>query len=654
VICEGVVLTASSKQEGRIYEFGPFRLEAAERLLLRYGQLVQLPPKVFDTLVALVEQAGHLVTKDDLMSRLWPDTFVEEGTLTRNISDLRKVLEEAATGERYIETVPRHGYRFLAPVKHLSEEPATFIIEKHTRSRIVTQQEETLATRADGGARQPSLTGEATRQARWLFGRRAPVGLTLLFALAAALFYFGVLRTSGTRTPASVRSIAVLPFNYIGEEGDRYIEIGIADALITRLSRIRSIAVRPTSAVTKYNRPEKEAIAAGRELRVESVLEGRIHRSGERVRVSIQLISVEDGSTLWADHFDSEWRDMFAAQDSISERIIRMLSLELTGEEKKRLAKRHTESAEAYQAYMKGRYWWNKRTDEGYRRAIDYFNQAIGSDPNYALAYSGLADCYALLRLAPTEIYPKAKAAAMKALEIDDQLAEAHTSLARILFSYDWDWSGAETEYRRAIELDPNYPTAHQWYSVYLSCLERHQEAIAEAKRALELDPVSLTMNWSLAWAYYRSRQYDKVIEHCLELLELEPNYYQRMNNFLAIAYEQKGLYDQFIALRLEASPYGDESAEALKGAYVELGWKGYWQKELDLAKSAQQRPSLRDLIVRIYMRLGQKDKAMELLEELYDERSFAMVELKVEPLFDDLRTNSRFQDLLRKVGLAP
>lgn len=635
----------------RCYKFGSFRLDVAERLLLCGDQKIPLPPKVFDTLTLLVENNGRLITKEELMSRLWPDAFVEEVTIAHNISDLRKALSEASGGGRYIETVPKHGYRFTASVMPLVEEPPARI-EKHNGSRIITDQE------AIEDVQQEPLApeGETRKLTRRLLRPGLMIGIPAVL-LAAALFYFGISKTS--KAPSSVRSIAVLPFKYIGgEEGDRYIEVGMADALITKLSRISRITVRPTSAITKYNRPDQEALAAGRELAVDSVLDGHIQRSGDRVRVSVQLISVEDGSTLWANTFDSKWTDMFTAQDSISEQTIRALALTLTGEEEKRLAKRYTQNVEAHQAYMKGRFWWNKRTKDGFKHAIEFFNEAIALDRNYALAYAGLADCYAIMSpnamAGPKESYPKARAAATQALALDDQLAEVHASLAQITWLYDRDFPAAEVEFKRAIELDPNYLTAHQWYSVFLSCMTRHDEAISEAKRARELDPLSLPAIQDMSRAYYNARRYDEAIAAYQKALELNPQYY-RLNSWLELAYEQKGLYDQAVEARLKALsliPVKPEEITVRKEAYARSGWRGFWQKELELALARTERIYLFPyLMARIYIRLGEHDQAIKWLEEAYEERLDHLVLLKADPLFDPLRADRRFTDLLQRIG---
>lgn len=649
---------AAGRQQ-QIYRFGPFRLDVAERLLLKEGQAVALPPKVFDTLIALAENSGRLVTKDELMSRLWPDTFVEEATLARNISDLRKVLGEANGGERYIETVPRHGYRFTASVQH-SPDPVAPLAQKLTESPAIAQPNRGLESDAEKDSEQSLSFGIGYKRGRVL--RPAPLaGILLLVAIAAAFLHFEISKVSHVNAPSSTRSIAVLPFSYLGgEESENYIEIGMADALITRLSRIKQIVVRPTNAVTKYNHPQQDALEAGRELGVDSVIYGHIQRSGVRARISIQMISVRDGATIWAETFDSRWTDILATQDSVSGQVIEALALNLTGEEESRRVRRDTESDEARQAYMKGRFWWSKRSPDGYKRAIEFFNEAIALDRNYALPYAGLADCYTLMSPSgltdAKDSYPKAKAAATQALALDDQLAEAQASLAHITWLYDWDFPAAEARFKRAIELDPNYPTAHQWYSVYLSSMARHDEAIAEAKRAHELDPLSMPVIRDLSRAYYHARQYDKAIETYMKAIELDPQHYW-FDSWLELAYAQKGLYDQAIEARVKALSRisaNPETIALMKETYARSGWKGFWQKELELALATKQGSPIFDYsVARIYARLGNNREALARLEKAYEARLDHLLLLKVDPIFDPLRSDPRFADLLRRIGLT-
>ncbi|MBA3512916.1 MAG: protein kinase, partial [Pyrinomonadaceae bacterium] len=460
--------------------------------------------------------------------------------------------------------------------------------------------------------------------------------------------------------PEPIRSIAVLPFKpLVAESRDESLELGMADTLITRLSSISQIIVRPTSAVRQYIALDQDAMAAGRQLRVESVLDGNIQREGDRIRVTVRLLSVADGRTLWAGQFDEKLTNVFAVQDSISERVAGALELELTGKERELLTKRYTENAEAYQLYLKGWYFWNKRTEESLKQAIGYFNQAIDLDPNYALGYAGIAASYELLAafgsIPANEAMPKAKTAAIKALEIDDTRAEAHAALARIRLNYDWDWSGAERDFKRAIKLNPNYPTGHHWYAWHLAAMERHTEAIAEMKRAQELDPLSLVINTDVGWIFYYARQYDQAIAELRKTLEMDPNFV-RAHLRLGLSYLQKSMNEEAIETLQKAKGLSGSSTEIvafLGYAYAVSGMKGEAQKILtDLQERSRRRYVSPYYVAAIYTGLGDRDQAFNWLEKAYEERSGWLVNLEVEPMFDSLRSDPRFEDLLRRIGL--
>ncbi|MGH9934631.1 MAG: winged helix-turn-helix domain-containing protein, partial [Blastocatellia bacterium] len=480
----------------QFYEFGPYRLDPAERILLRDGHPVPLTLKAFDLLLALVENNGHIVEKEALLKAVWPDSFVEEGVLSVNVFKLRKTLGENE-GLKFIETVPKRGYRFVAAVKTVYIEPAP-------------------------------LTA-------------TPIGGVII-------------------------SIAVLPFRSLGADGsDDYLGLGMADALITRLSNIRRLVVRPTSAVRKYTGPAQDAQAVARDLMVESVLEGSFRRSGERIRVTVQLISPHASAPLWAEKFDEQFTDIFAVEDSISAQVALSLLQQLSGEEERRLAKRQTANAEAYRLYLKGRYFWNKRTEAGLRKGIEYFQQALEIDPHYALAWAGIADSYLLgaNTQTPREAMPKAKAAALRALELDDTLAEAHASLARIRMFFDWDWAGAESEFTRALELNPNYTTARQWFANYLIAMGRAPEAIAQINLAQELDPLSLIINTARGWIYYFARQYDQALEQYQRVLEMDSSFVMAQRE-IGMIYERKGMYAEAIAATHQAISLSGENAIVL------------------------------------------------------------------------------------------
>jgi DNA-binding winged helix-turn-helix (wHTH) protein/Flp pilus assembly protein TadD len=593
-----------SKPTRLLYEFGPFLLDVTEQLLLRDGRPIPLKPKLFDLLLLLVENSGHVLDKNRLMSTLWPDTFVEESNLTVNIFALRKALGNSRNKHSYIETVPRRGYRFVANVTEAPNEGVDSVAAERAR----------LSSNAD---------------------ERFEAG-------------------------AGVKSLAVLPFKSIGAEaGHEYLGLGLADALITKLTTLRQIKVRPTSAVREYTRA-RDITVAGRKLKVDALLDGSIQRARQRIRVTAQLVDTRDGATLWAENFDAKLVDIFSLEDSLSDQVVRALSLKLTGEERKHLVKRHTESAEAYQAYLKGRYFWNKRTAEGFKRGVEYFEHAIGLDPNYALAYTGLADCYQLLSgyfaLPSREANPKAKAALLKTLQLDDTLAEAHASLAH-LRAREWNWPEAENEFKRAIELNRNYVTAHHWYSTYLRMLGRFGEAWAEIKIAEELDPVSLSINTSVGTLLYLIGQYDQALEQLWATVELDPLYpYGHFN--LGLAYEAKGMYDEAIKQYRKTQTLlgeGPEVTAYLGHVYALSGRRGEAQKMLDqLKRLSDQGYELRYYIALIYVALGDKDQAFARLEEAYNERDEMLGLLKVDPMLDSLRADPRFMSLLARVGLGP
>lgn len=635
-----------SEQANRIYEFGDFRLDPAERLLLRAGEVVPLAPKAFETLLALVERHGRVWEKDELIKRIWPDTYVEEGNLAQHVFTLRRALSDGQNGSQYIETIPRRGYRFIAGVKE--ELNAPIVEERGQKSAIIDAEGETYVAGGNAGRKIRHKSAVIIMA----------VSLTLI-ALIAALVHFRISSKSKERGPV-VSSLAVLPFKMIGGEGnDDRLGLGMADALITRLGNLKQVSVRPTNSVRNYAAPGQDPLAAGRELKVEAVLDGNIQRIGDHLRLTAQLIGVRDGAPLWSGKFDERFNNVFAAQDLISERVAEALALRLTGEQRESLRKRYTDNIEAYQAYSSGRYFWDKRSGEGVRKATEYFQQAINLDPNYALAYAGLADCYISghLGLPPREGYAKAEAEAMKALQLDDTLAEAHNSLAITRF-FVWDWPGAEREYRRAIELDPNCAAAHEWYAFYLETVGRMDEGFSEIHRALALNPLSLTINTGLGRMYYSNRQYDQAIAQYRKTLELDPNIlWVRLR--LGQALSQKGLSDESLAEFRKARDILPESSGAdivsirFAQALAFMGRRDEAKKIIDQWKRLPTAGSisLHDVAI-IYVGLGENNEAFALLERAYTERDFYVATIKADPRFDPIRSDPRYADLLRRLGL--
>ncbi len=659
-----------SKEINRLYEFGRYRLDVDNRALFRDNQAVQVPPKAVELLSVLVERSGQVVSKDQLMNQLWLGVIVEDANLTQNIFLLRKVFAE--DGQKYIETIPRRGYRFVAEVKPLAP-PAQLtkleaprgakIIEKHTLARIITETDDqpyaAASTRLPQAQPQGLLVDPNRRKfsPRWL----GLVSLALILIIATSGYFFLRGKSTPAADPVSTKAIAVLPFKPINAEGqNEYLELGMADALITKLSHMSQVIVRPTSSVRKFAGAGQDALAAGRELGVGSVLEGSIQRLDDRIRVTVQLVSVRDGATLWAANFDEGFTDVFAIEDSISTQVARALRLQLTSEEQKRLLKRYTENSQAYELYLKGRYFWNKRTEQGFAIAIENFNQAIDKDPNYALAYAGLSDCYALMSvwgaLSANEALPKARAAAVRATELDDELAEAHTSLAFAMWIYDRDWTGAETAFQQAIQANPRYPTAHHWYAYFLAARGRFDEAIAQIKQARLLDELSPSINTDVGEIYCWTRHYDEALAQLREVLKTEPNF-APARNILGMTYIKVGRFAEGVT-ELETARRLDDGARVLSALGCAYGISGQRDKaqritaELkELANHRYISPFSRALV---YAGLGEKDEAFAWLEKAYHEHSDSIVILKVYPWLDPLRSDPRFADLMRRVGLQP
>jgi len=604
-----------SDQPKRIYEFGPYRMDTAERLLLRDGEVVQLQPKVFDLLLVLVERHGRLLEKDELMKMVWPDAIVEEANLANNISILRKTL--GANGERFIETVPKRGYRFVAPVREM--------VAQADVDADVSASAPATATKRQGA---PSVWNVN----RWMRRRPGLAALLLILLLAGLASAFGSQWLTGrSKPPASntaIRSIAVLPFKpLVAESQDEAFQMGMAETLIFKLSNLKQLSVRSINSVRKYANLGQDPLAAGREQRADFVLENSFQRDGDRIRVTSRLMNAVDETAVWTYQCDEQYcANLFVMQGAISEKVVAALSLHLTGPERERLRKHYTENREAYQLYLKGAHHLDKRTKEGFEKSIEYFQQAIRIDPNYALAYARLANAYHSLSsyVPPKEMMPKAKAAVAKALEIDDQLAEAHTMLGHIKNLYDWDRPGAEKAHKRALELNPNSEVVHRLYAIFLMTTNRLDEALVEINRALEIDPLSILDNRNKAQILYHTRQYDQAIEQCRKMIDLEPNVPMGYA-WLGPSYEAKGDHEQAIAAYLKFATVDGQSPEeieTLRTAYQVSGLKGYWRKRLELMKEQAKRNSQLDqsLFAGIYARLGQKEQAFACLEKAFEE----------------------------------
>ena len=626
------------KESKHLYEFGAFRLDPEERLLFRGQEPVPLPSKAFETLLILVDRSERVVLKDDLMKSLWPDTFVEEANLSQNIFLLRKALGETAQDARYIVTVPGRGYRFAQKVKHLAEGEVVPVVESSSRP-------DSAPARGDRRMRALGLV----------------LGTAVL--LVAGFLAWRALHPMPRATPVRIM-LAVLPFqNLTGDPEQEYFADGLTEDLISKLGRLHpaQLGVIARTSVMGYKHSDKRLDQIGRELGVQYVLEGSVRRAGDRVRITAQLISVSDQSHLWADDYDRKMEDVVTVQDDVAIAVARETQLKLDPAQQTDLARGRTVNPEAYEAYLKGRFFWNKRTEEGFRKSIEYFETAITKDPAYAQAYAGLADSYILLGgygfEAQGTAMPKAKAAALKALAIDDHIADAYTSLALISLEYDWNWAESEKDFKRALELNPNYSVAHHWYGDgYLVSVGRTEEAIAELRQAQELDPLSVVIGTDLAKRLCFAGKYDEGMERFRKLLEIDPDFVQA-HYYLSQVYGLRGMYPEAIA---EVQKI--RSPDAVRFVTGQLGYiyarQGRRREALEVVDELQRRSKQTYIdpwyIAHIYVALGEKDLALAWLEKAYEQHSPAMLGLKADPSYAPIRSDARFIDLMRRVGLPP
>lgn len=501
--------------------------------------------------------------------------------------------------------------------------------------------------------------------------------LTLLLALGGGFLwqFSGASRAPVVRSaiepPSSIaiaeKSIAVLPFeNLSDEKSNAYFADGIQDEILTRLAKIAELKVISRTSTQRFKSAPGDLRQIAQQLGVTNILEGSVQKTTDQVRVNVQLINAATDAHLWADTYDRKLTDIFAVESEIAKSVAETLQAKLSGSEEHAIAKRPTENPEAYELYLKGRFLWNKRTEADLRKAIQYFQQAIEKDPNYALAYAGMADCYDVLffhsvrPIRGSDVFPQAKAAALKAIELDETSAQAHAALAKALFEYYWDFAGAEKEFRRAIELNPNYATVHQWNCEYLSAMGRFEEAAAEIKRARELDPLSMIINAMAGLRYFWARQYSDAVVALHATLTMDPNF-PAAHSYLADVYEAMGNYEGAIAEEEQAEVlYGRQTpqsagmqAVALREALAREGAQGYWKKVLAIALQDQEKGNV-DLydLAAIYAHLGDKDKALELLKKACDEHAAAsLLHLNDDAAWDDLRGDPRFRDLVRRIG---
>jgi TolB-like protein/DNA-binding winged helix-turn-helix (wHTH) protein/Flp pilus assembly protein TadD len=629
---------------GRL-RFGVFELDLRAGELRKHGLRVRLQEQPFQVLVMLLEHPGELVTREQLQKKLWSaDTFVDfDHGLNKAINKIREALSDSAESPRFVETVARRGYRFLAEVK-VSDTPAV-------RSPEIATEPRTTA---------PDRPGTAGELATKPF---LPSLAWKILAFAVLLLMASLVTwklRSWSRPSPVIRSLAVLPFESLSNDASQdYFADGMTDELISDLGQISALRVISRTSVMSYKRARKPLPQIARELNVDAVVEGTVLHSGDQVRITAQLIEASADKHLWSQSYEGELRDALTLQNKVARAIADQIRISLNPHEQAALKTAKVVNPEAYVSYLKGRYFWNKRTGDSLKVALAYFNQAIEEDPKYAQAYSGLADTYALLGdwqyavMTPKEALPKAKAAAIKALELDSALGEAHNSLAFCLDGFDWEFDSAGKEFLRAIELNPGYATAHHWYAWHLALLHRYDEAIAEMKKAENLDPLSLVINADLAELLVLAHSYDESIQQSRKTIEMDPNF-GLAHNHLAQAYLQKQMNDEAVAelqKAVELSGGSPTCIANLARAYVASGKRSEAEKLLsDLKKRSNPSHSLASEIAVIYAALGDTDQAITWLKKGYEERFNPGVLLR--PGFDTLRSDPRFADLESRIGL--
>jgi TolB-like protein/DNA-binding winged helix-turn-helix (wHTH) protein len=678
------------KAINHLYAFGPYVLDPGERLL-RHGEArMELPPRAFDALLVMVENHGRLLEKDALMQTVWGDTVVEESNLSQIVYLLRKALRDGENGARYIETVPKRGYRFLAAVREIESPsevdasrgesaPTLRFPVKNAAAEAVEEPEVISAAITSPAVIPPGVasgviskeTSPATSHPQPL--TTPPVGpagwrrgllwaLTIIAAMSAFWLAGGMDVWFRAAKPTRIRSIAVLPLqNLSNDPNQEYFVDGMTDELITDLAQIRELKVVSKTSIMQYKGTRTALPQIGRQLGVDAVVEGSVLRSGDKVRITAQLIRAATDSHIWAAAYDGDLKDVLSLQARVAEAITNEVKLNLSAQESGRLRSEKAVNPEAFDLYLRGRYEWNQRNTEAFRKAVDYFDQATEKDPNFALAYSGLADAYTLLVLNgenPAKL-GEAKAAAEKAIALNPNLAEAHTSLGAIHVLHDWDWAGAEREFQRAIELNPNSAQAHHWYGNLLLGPEgRHDEAIAELQRAQQLNPLSLIIGADVGFAYYLAGRYDLALQTYERVVAADPNFIP-VHFYLGKYYEQMGKYDLWekeVVLDSRLANAG-AVADAVERAYRHGGYFAVMKDVVaanGLGKRVETGSVRTDACASAdaNLALGRNDAALNGLESCFRGGQFSLIYLKVDPAWARLRGDERFRDLVRRMGL--
>jgi TolB-like protein/DNA-binding winged helix-turn-helix (wHTH) protein/Tfp pilus assembly protein PilF len=630
-----------------LVRFGPYEISLHSGELRKAGMRIRVQQQPIKVLEMLLERPGEVITREELRSRVWPNENFGDFDQAVNIAiaKLRSALGDSADNPRYIETLPKRGYRFIADVRTVeTESPAK------KPEQVLGIVREVQIERQPEAARSVPAPKHQIQSVFWI----SIVSAVILASVSVLWLY----RPRGV-PPAGIRSLAVLPLeNLSGDPSQDYFADGMTDQLITDLAQISALRVISRTSVMVYKGARKPLPEIARELNVGAVVEGTVLRSGDRVRITAQLIQAAADKHLWAETYEGNLRDALVLQTKVAQAIAERIRVELTPREQAGLRHLNEVDPDAYENYLKGRYFWNKRTANGLKTAIEYFDKAIAKDPTYAPAYSGLADSYALAGdwqydvMTTKEALPKAKAAAMKALELDDSLSDAHTSLAFCLESFDWDWEAADREFQRAIELNPGYATAHHWYAWHLALLRKNQEAIAEMRKAQNLDPLSLIINADLAELLLIANFPDESIQQSRKTIEMDSNF-ALAHNQLAQGYLEKHMWAEAISEFQKAIQLSGGSATCVANLARAYAASGTNAKAVELlrdlkSRSAHDYPYAPELAV-VYAAIGEKHEAMAWLEKGYDERFNPSVLLR--PGFDPLRSDPRFKDLVRRIG---
>ncbi len=650
--------SAHNLGQARLVRFGVFEADLDSCELRKQGHKLKLQAQPCQVLKVLLEHPGEVITREEFRKRLWPeDTFVDfDHSLNTAMRRLREVLNDSPDNAIFVETLQRRGYRFIAPVTpvrplELAAEVAPPLSEADASLALAPAPNNAMMPPQKAHTRMP------WRSAGLVFG-------SLLFGAALGLSAGWLMLR---RAPApevkskslQVRSLAVLPLeNIAATPGQEYLADGMTDELIASLAKVRSLRITSRTSSMEYKGTHKPLSEIARELNVDAVVEGTVQRAGDNVRITAELVQTSSDRALWAETYENQVGDILALQQQVANAIVRQIQIELTPQEQQALTAPQSISPEAYEDYLKGKYYWNRRSEAALTKAINYFELATKDEPQYALAYAGLADCYGIIGAAIVGTVPardvasKAEAAAIRAIELGPNLAESQTSMATVRLNYDWDWAGAERGFRRAIELNPAYATAHQRYSLYLIAMDRKDESVAEMQRAVSLEPLSVSMNFSLGWRLYMARRYDEAIQQLRTAIAMDPSL-ALAHMVLGQAYEQKGAFPQATAELTQAVQLTRRSAPMIAALAHLYAISGRQERARDLLKEllhpAQHEYVSPFYVALVYAGLNEHAESLQWLSKAVDDRSNPCIFLRVDPDFDNLRKDTGFVTLLKR-----